>query len=118
MVPEWARKLLGGHKDEYLEKCVENAAWLAEIENTRGYKLIVGRLEQEALWADRELKNCTIFNFERLQAYSGALAVVLGFIKSTTAQAQAAVQLLSERSEAKRPKSIDEYHKSVFGRTA
>src|SRR5258708_6379330 len=98
MVPEWARKLLGGHKDEYLQKCVENAGALGEIQNTRGYKLIVDRLEQESVWADRELKNCTIFDFERLQAYSGALAVVLGLIKGTNAQAQAAAQLLSERA--------------------
>jgi hypothetical protein len=116
VLPEWARKFLGGQKDEYLQKCLQEAEALREIENTRGYRLITERLEAEITWARKEIEAVNVFHFSRLQEYIRSLNVVLGFIRSTNQKAMAAAQLLSERAESKKPKTVDEYHEEIFGR--
>src|SRR2546423_8158813 len=115
-VPDWARQILGKQSDEQLARWASNADALREIENTRGYKLITGRLAEELKWAERELQAASIFHFVKIQAYIDSLKVVLDFIRATTKNEQPAKDLLSERAKDKKPKTIDEYHEQIFGR--
>src|SRR5574337_1182465 len=107
-LPDWVTKRLSSESDETLKRWSENASALREIENTRGYVLIKSRLEQELSWARKELESASVYHFARIQAYIASLEVVLRFIRSTEANGRASDQLLSERAERGRRKTVEE----------
>jgi hypothetical protein len=115
MVPEWARKIFSGQADEALAKLAEREEARREVENTRWYRIVNERLEQELEWAEKELRNASIFHFQRLQAYATSIELVLGFIRGTEKGGQAASELLSERIAKRKPKSVDEFMDEIMG---
>lgn len=115
MIPEWARKVFGHESDEALGKLAEREACRKEIENTRWYRMLLERLEQEALWTDSELRRVGIFNFERLQAYSSAVEMLANFVKGTKRTGEIASELLGERAERNKKKSVDEWMEEIMG---
>lgn len=115
MVPEWARKVFGGQPDEQLQKLAEREEARREVENTRWYKLVNERLEQELEWVNKEWVNVNVFTCQSLQSYAKSLEVVLSFIRGTEKGGQAASQLLSERMEKRKPKSVDEFMENIMG---
>jgi hypothetical protein len=115
MVPEWARKVFGGQPDAQLHAMAEREEARREVENTRWYRMVNERLERELEWTQKELRSVSIFHFQRLQAYAGSIELILGFIKGTEKGGQAAAELLSERYEKRRPKSVDEFMDEIMG---
>lgn len=116
MIPEWARKAFGGKSDEALQSIAEREDARREVENTRWYRLINERLEQELAWAEGELRRVSIYNFERLQAYADSIEVVLGFVRASKLDGKLAGELLSERMAKRKPKTVDEHMELIFGR--
>jgi len=114
MIPDWAKKAFSGHSNEQLGKLAEREAARAEIENTRWYKMLVGRLEEEVRWSERELRSVDILHFQSLQAYAKALELVDGFIRASR-NGTFAGELLSERAEKNKKKTVDEHMDEIFG---
>lgn len=77
--------------------------------------MLTERLDQELRWAETELRNVGIFHFQKLQAYTKAIEIVTGFVKASKASGNAASNLLSERIEKNRKKTVDEHMAEIFG---
>lgn len=115
-VPEWATKVLGSQKDATLRKWSEREAARKEVEHSTWYQMVLERLEQEIGWARQELETSTPFQFGKLQAYVASLKVVLDFVSQTKRNGTASAQLLSERLESGRHKTVDEHMSMILGR--
>src|SRR5574341_246365 len=115
-IPDWAKRVLGGQKDETLRLWASREEARREVENTRWYQMVSERLEAEIGWARQELETTTPFQFSKLQAYVAALKVVLDFVTQTRRNGAASAQLISERVESNRRQSVDEYMETILGR--
>ena len=114
MIPDWARQAFGGQKDSILKEMAERESARQEIENTRWYKMLTDRVSKELIWVEKELRHVDIFHFSQLQAYGKALEVVESFIR-VSRQGKVAGELLSERAEKNRKKTVDEHMEEVMG---
>ncbi len=115
MLPEWARKAFGGQSDDALSRMAERESARREVENTRWYRMVGERLEQELAWTQAELRRVSVFHFERLQAYADALEVVTAFVKVTEKNGNMASELLSERVAKNKRKTVDEHMDEILG---
>jgi hypothetical protein len=114
-IPEWARRTLGTQKDDALQRIAEREDARREVENTRWYRMLTERLESELRWAEAEFRNVSVFQFQKLQAYTKAIEIVTGFVKASKVSGNAASNLLSERMEKNRRKTVDEHMEEIFG---
>lgn len=114
MIPDWARKVFSGQSDEQLDSLRQREEARAEIENTRWYKMLVERIEKEIGWTEKELRTVDILHFQALQSYGKALDVVNGFIRASKTGGFAG-ELLSERAERNKRKTVDEHMDEILG---
>ena len=114
MIPDWAKRALGGRTDAELNVLAEREDARREVENTRWYKMLTERMESELRWVERELISTDILHFQTLQAYGKSLEMVDGFIRASK-NGIFAGELLSERTERNKRKSVDEHMDEVFG---
>lgn len=114
MIPDWARKILGGRTDVELNVIAEREDARREVENTRWYRMLTERMESELRWVERELRTTDILHFQMLQAYGKSLEMVDGFIRASK-NGSFAGELLSERVEKNRRKTVDEHMDEVLG---
>lgn len=115
MIPDWARRAFAGKTDDALQRLAEREEARREVENTRWYRMLTERLDEELKWTERELRTVSVFHFQRLQAYASSLEVVTSFVKASKFSGNAAGELLSERKEKNRKKSVDEHMNEIFG---
>lgn len=115
MIPEWARRVFRNETDEALHKLAEREEARKEVENSRWYRMLLERLEQESIWTDGELRRVNVFNFERLQAYAASVEMLTNFVKGTKRSGEIAAELLGERAEQNRKKSVDEWMEEIMG---
>lgn len=114
-IPKWITQILRGQKDETLRLWQEREAARKEVEHTAWYKMVEERLSKEIEWARQVLERATPFQFSRLQAYVASLKVVLDFVTQTRRNGAPSAQLLSERRESNRHKTVDEYMETILG---
>lgn len=117
MIPDWARRAFSGKTDDALRRLAEREDARREVENTRWYRMLTERLEEELKWTEAELRSVSIFHFQRLQAYASSLEIVTGFVKASKNSGNIAGELLSERIAKNRTKSVDEHMEMIFGRS-
>ena len=115
MIPDWARKAFGGQSDAVLRQSVEREEARREIENTRWYRMLNERLDQELEWTKKELRVVGYLDVLKLQAYADSIEIVSNFVRVSKTGDMAA-QLLSERVEKNRRKSVDEHMEMILGR--
>jgi uncharacterized protein YtpQ (UPF0354 family) len=115
MIPEWARRSLSGKTDDALRRLADREDARKEVENTRWYRMLTERLESELKWTEQELRSVSFYHFQRLQAYASSLEIVTGFVKASKNSGNIAGELLSERMEKNRRKSVDEHMAEIFG---
>jgi uncharacterized protein YtpQ (UPF0354 family) len=117
VIPDWARRAFSGKTDDALRKLVDREDARREVENTRWYRALTERLEEELKWTEQELRSVSVFHFQKLQAYASSLEIVIGFVKASKNSGNIAGELLSERIEKNRSKSVDEHMEMIFGRS-
>jgi len=115
MIPEWARRVFRNETDEALHRLAEREEARKEVENTRWYRMLLERLEQERSWCSSEFGKVNVFNFERLQAYTASVEMLTNFVKGTKRTGEIASELLGERAERNKKKSVDEWMEEVMG---
>lgn len=111
-VVSWMKNKVGGNQSLQLK--IDNAAAIREIENTRGYQLIIAVLKQERKWASAELeKPLSTGTTMRLRSFIAAIDVVGHFIGATLREGALAADM-ADKSKDPKPLSLEEYHEMIF----
>lgn len=88
-----------GRPDEELKGWMERGRAIAEIEDSLGYKLIIGQTEREIEWAREQLEKGTA-NDTEMRCYLKALRFLNDFILTTRRNADISSNVLAGRAGA------------------
>src|SRR5258705_4076613 len=98
------KKIFGGIKsewfgrpDEELKGWIERGNAIKEIEDTRGYKLIMAQTEKEILWAMAQLEVCEEKQLVEFRMYLRSLRFLKDYILTTERNADISSSVLSGR---------------------
>jgi len=94
------KSALYGRPDDELKGWIERGRALAEIEDSMGYKLIVGQAEREIVWAQQQLEICDESQVRDLRLYLRSLRFLNDFILTTRRNADIASGVLAGREGA------------------
>lgn len=85
-----------GRPDDELKGWIERGNAIKEIEDTRGYRLIMSQADREIAWAQEQLEIGTEDD-NLMRGYLKALRAVKGFVLTTNRNADIASTVLAER---------------------
>jgi hypothetical protein len=86
--------------DEELQGWIERGRAISEIEDSLGYKLIMGQTEREIRWAQDQLEVCEESKVGELRLYLRSLRFLNDFILTTRRNADISNSVLAGRSSA------------------
>lgn len=89
-----------GRPDKELQGYIELGAALKEIEDTRGYKIIMAQTDREVLWAQQQLEVCDEAVVSELRMYLRSLRFLKAFVLTVERNADISSTVLAGRPAA------------------
>jgi hypothetical protein len=89
-----------GRPDKELEGYIQLGSALKEIEDTRGYKMIMAQTEREVLWAQQQLEVCDEAEVTELRMYLRSLRFLKAFVLTVERNSDISATVLAGRPAA------------------